>query len=123
MTAEADEDRYLDLTLQPLINDDGQVEAIFCRGQDVTEQVKALAVQQFLRDELAHRLGNILAVVVALAEQSAARTPSLERFRTVFGARLSALAAINALLNRHGPEVSVEAVLTPSRVRCSGQAL
>ncbi len=110
MTAEADEDRYLDLTLQPLINDDGQVEAIFCRGQDVTEQVKALAVQQFLRDELAHRLGNILAVVVALAEQSAARTPSLERFRTVFGARLSALAAINALLNRHGPEVSVEAV-------------
>ena len=126
MTAEAEEDRYLDLTLQPLINDDGQVEAIFCRGQDVTEQVQALAVQQFLREELAHRQGNILAVVVALAEQSAAQSPSLDQFRTVFAGRLSALSAVNALLNRDGPDVSVAAIFDavaqprPGRGRMSG---
>ena len=110
MTAEAEDDRFLDLNLQPLTNDDGRVEAIFCRGQDVTEQVQALAVQQFLREELAHRQGNILAVVVALAEQSAAQAPSLARFRTVFAGRLSALAAVNALLNRDGPDVAVAAI-------------
>lgn len=111
MPPESGEDRFLDLTLQPLTNDDGQVEAIFCRGRDVTEHVQALAVQRFLREELAHRQGNILAVVVALAEQSAAQSPSLDKFRTVFADRLSALAAINALLNRHGPDVSVAAIL------------
>jgi len=107
MSAEAEDDRFLDLTLQPLTNEAGQVEAIFCRGRDVTEQVRGLEVQRFLREELAHRQGNILAVVLALAEQSAAQAPSLDSFRTVFASRLSALAAVNALLNRKGQDVSL----------------
>ena len=121
MTADADEDRYLDLTLQPLTNEAGQVEAVFCRGRDVTEQVRAQAVQQFLREELAHRHGNMLAIVLALAEQSSAEAVSLDCFRTVFASRLSTLAAVNILLNRDGPEVSVEnifdAVAHPCRPR------
>jgi PAS domain S-box-containing protein len=107
MTAEADEDRYLDLTLQPLTNDEGEVEAIFCRGQDVTEQVRTLAVQQFLREELAHCQGNTLAVVLALAEQSSVHAASLDEFKTVFAGRLAALAAVNATLNTEGPDVSL----------------
>jgi PAS domain S-box-containing protein len=110
MSADAREDRFLDLTLQPLTNEAGQVEAIFCRGEDVTEQVRALELQRFLREELAHRQGNILAVVLALAEQSAAQAPSLDSFRAVFAGRLSALAAMNALLNRKGWDVSLEDV-------------
>ena len=110
-TADGEDDRYLDLTLQPLTNEAGQVEAIFCRGRDVTEQVRALEVQRFLREELAHRQGNVLAVVLALAEQSAAQASSLDCFRTVFAGRLSALAAVNILLNREGPDVSLAALL------------
>jgi len=97
------------------------------RGQDVTEQVRALAVQRFLREELAHRNGNILAVVLALAEQSAAQAPSLEHFRGVFAGRLSALAALNTLLNRQGPDVSLADILGavartfPARGRISGE--
>ncbi|MFN3814778.1 PAS domain-containing protein [Brevundimonas sp.] len=121
LTPEAEEDHFLDLTLQPLSNEDGKVEAIFCRGQDVTEQVRAQAVQRFLREELAHRQGNILAVVLAIAEQAAAQTTSLERFRTTFAGRLSAVAAVNCLLNRHGPDVSLadifSAVARPLRER------
>ncbi|MFT4953958.1 MAG: two-component sensor histidine kinase [Brevundimonas sp.] len=109
--ADPEKDRYLDLSLQPLTNEAAKVEAIFCRGRDVTEQVHALKVQQFLREELAHRQGNILAVVLALAEQSAAQAPSLDQFRTVFAGRLSALAAVNILLNREGPDVSLAALL------------
>ena len=128
MSAEAEEDRFLDLTLQPLTNEAGQVEAIFCRGRDVTEQVQALEVQRFLREELGHRQGNILAVVLALAEQSAAQAPSLDSFRSVFAGRLSALAAVNALLNRKGQDVSIEDVFAvvahpfarPGRISGSG---
>lgn len=126
LTADADEDRYLDLTLQPLTNEAGQVEAVFCRGRDVTEQVRAQAVQQFLREELAHRHGNMLAIVLALAEQSSTEAASMDCFRTVFAGRLSTLAAVNILLNRDGPEVSVEnifdAVAHPCRphARMSG---
>ncbi|MEH6664848.1 MAG: PAS domain-containing protein [Brevundimonas sp.] len=111
MTRDAAHDHFIDLTLQPLTSDDGQVEAIFCRGQDVTESVRALATQSFLRDELAHREGNILAVVLALAEQSASHAPSLDQFRASFAGRLSALAAVNAALNAQGPAVSVAALL------------
>lgn len=111
MTVEAEEDRYLDLTLQPLIDDGGRVEAIFCRGQDVTEQVRAQAVQSYLREELAHRQGNILAVVLALAEQSAVHAPSLDSFRAAFGGRLGTLAAVNTALNVEGPDVSVAGLL------------
>jgi PAS domain S-box-containing protein len=119
ISADARDHRFLDLTLQPLTNEAGQVEAIFCRGKDVTQQVRALEVQRFLREELAHRQGNILAVVLALAEQSAAQALSLDSFRTVFAGRLSALAAMNALLNRKGRDASVadvfQAVAHPLR--------
>ncbi len=111
MTAQGVEDRFLDLTLQPLTNEDGQVEAIFCRGQDVTEQIRAQAAQRFLREELAHRQGNILAVVLALAEQSAARATSLEAFQSAFASRLSALSAIHSLLNRAGPDLPMAALI------------
>jgi two-component sensor histidine kinase len=111
MTREATHDNFIDLTLQPLTSDDGQVEAIFCHGQDVTESVRALATQSFLRDELAHREGNILAVVLALAEQSAVHAPSLDCFRAAFAGRLATLAAVNAALSAQGPDVSVAALL------------
>lgn len=111
MTARGIEDRFLDLTLQPLTDDDGRVEAVFCRGQDVTEQVRAQAAQRFLREELAHRQGNILAVVLALAEQSAARAASLEAFKAAFAARLSALSAIHSLLNSDGPDLPIPSLL------------
>ncbi|MBA3999733.1 MAG: hypothetical protein C0461_03980 [Brevundimonas sp.] len=107
MTPETGEDRFIDLTLQPLTNDDGEVEAIFCRSQDVTEQVRALTVQQFLREELAHCQGNTLAVVLALAEQSAGHAASLDEFKADFAGRLSALGAVNATLNTEGPDVSL----------------
>ena len=121
LTPEAAEDRFIDLTLQPLTNDDGAVEAIFCRGQDVTEQVRTLAVQRFLREELAHRQGNTLAVVLALAEQSAVHAASLDEFKADFAGRLSALAAVNATLNAEGPDVSL-AGLFKAVAQCGGLA-
>lgn len=106
-----DEEHFLDITLQPLTNDDGAVEAIFCRGQDVTRQVRDRAVQSFLREELAHCQGNTLAVVLALAEQSAVHAGSLEQFRAIFAGRLAALAAVNAALTTEGPDVSLAGLL------------
>ena len=78
-------------------------------------------MQRFLREELAHRQGNTLAVVLALAEQIAVHAASLDETKADFAGRLSALAAVNATLNAEGPDVSL-AGLFEAVAQCGGLA-
>ena len=67
---------------------------------DITEQLEAEEQTRFLMGELNHRTKNILAVVQAIARQTA-KHASPDSFHAVFGNRIGSLAASNDLLLRN----------------------
>jgi PAS domain S-box-containing protein len=97
-----------------VVRADGQVRWIYVRAQasasgdkpakvygvsmDVTERKEREAHIRFLLSEVSHRSKNLLAVVQAIATQTARSTPSPLSFADDFGARLKSLAASLDLL-------------------------
>ncbi len=92
--------RWHDLHIEPLRNEAGDVIGLTCASVDVTERKEGEAHLRLLLRELTHRSKNLLAVIQAMARQTARHTGSVEGFLTQFGARLQALAASHDLLVR-----------------------
>src|SRR5690349_20668182 len=92
--------RWHDLHIEPLRNDTGEVVGLTCASVDVTERKEGEAHLRLLLRELTHRSKNLLAVIQAMARQTARHAGSAESFLTQFGARLQALAASHDLLVR-----------------------
>jgi two-component sensor histidine kinase len=70
--------------------------------QDVSERKAAEARQELLLAELSHRVKNMLAVILAIASQTAARAVSTTAFVEAFRGRLGALATAHDLLTATG---------------------
>lgn len=64
-------------------------------------QSKELELQKLLLDELDHRVKNLLAVVLSIAQQTIRSTPDLMSFQENFTGRLQNLARIQKLLRGH----------------------
>src|SRR5690242_18557165 len=92
--------RWHDLHIEPLCNDSGEVVGLACASIDVTERREAEAHLRLLLRELTHRSKNLLAVIQAMARQTARHVGSIDGFLSQFGARLQALAASHDLLVR-----------------------
>src|SRR5262244_3084465 len=92
--------RWHDLHIEPLRNEAGDVVGLTCASVDVTERKEGEAHLRLLLRELTHRSKNLLAVIQAMARQTAQHAGSVETFLTQFGARLQALAASHDLLIR-----------------------
>ena len=92
--------RWHDLHIEPLRNEAGEVVGLTCASVDVTERKEGEAHLRLLLRELTHRSKNLLAVIQAMARQTARHTGSIETFLTQFSARLQALAASHDLLVR-----------------------
>lgn len=92
--------RWHDLHIEPLRNDAGVVVGLTCASVDVTERKEGEAHLRLLLRELTHRSKNLLAVIQAMARQTARHAGSTESFLKQFGARLHALAASHDLLVR-----------------------
>src|SRR5215813_12075229 len=92
--------RWHDLHIEPLRNEAGDVVGLTCASVDVTERKEGEAHLRLLLRELTHRSKNLLAVIQAMARQTARHAGSVEGFLTQFGARLQALAASHDLLVR-----------------------
>jgi PAS domain S-box-containing protein len=92
--------RWHDLHIEPLRNDVGEVVGLTCASVDVTERKEGDAHLRLLLRELTHRSKNLLAVIQAMARQTARHAGSVDSFLTQFGARLQALAASHDLLVR-----------------------
>jgi len=60
----------LDFVYQPILNDAGDVSAIFVQGSDVTEHVRTETHLKLVNDELKHRVKNTLAMVSSIASQT-----------------------------------------------------
>jgi PAS domain S-box-containing protein len=101
--------RWHDLHIEPLRNEAGEIMGLTCAAVDVTERKEGEAHLRLLLRELTHRSKNLLAVIQAMARQTARHAGSIEPFLEQFGARLQALAASHDLLvreNWHGASVS-----------------
>ncbi len=103
--ATALQEYILSFIYQPIFDDQGEVNAIFIEGFDVTDvhlahetlgkRERALLL---LVNELNHRVKNSLATVQAIAAQTFRNDDSMEHARTKFSARLIALATAHDVL-------------------------
>jgi PAS domain S-box-containing protein len=78
--------------------EDGRAVRILGTARDITERKHRETHVRMLLRELVHRSKNLLAVVQAMARQTAAGSPSVEDFQRKFGARLQALSMAHDLL-------------------------
>jgi PAS domain S-box-containing protein len=91
---------WFDLHVEPLRNDAGDIIGLAGAAVDMTERKESEAHLRLLLRELTHRSKNLLAVIQAMARQTARHAGSVEGFLSQFGARLQALAASHDLLVR-----------------------
>jgi len=92
--------RWHDLHVEPLRNEAGDIVGLSGAAVDVTERKEGEAHLRLLLRELTHRSKNLLAVIQAMARQTARHAGSTETFLTQFADRLQALAASHDLLVR-----------------------
>ena len=100
--------RWLDLHVEPLRNGAGDIVGLAGASVDMTERKEGEAHLRLLLRELTHRSKNLLAVIQAMARQTARHAGSVDSFLNRFGARVQALAASHDLLVRgswHGASV------------------
>jgi PAS domain S-box-containing protein len=91
-------DRWFDFHIEPLRDLTGKIVGLTCAAVDITERKEGEAHLRLLMRELTHRSKNLLAVIQAMARQTARHTGTTERFLEQFGARLQALATSHDLL-------------------------
>ncbi len=94
--------RWYDLHVEPLPDVTGSIAGLTCAAVDVTERKAGEAHLRLLMRELTHRSKNLLAVIQAMARQTARHAGTTEAFLERFGARLQALATSHDLLIQEG---------------------
>lgn len=99
---DGDHDRWFDLHIEPLRDLKGGIVGLTCAAVDITERKDHEAHLRILMRELTHRSKNLLAVIQAMARQTARHAGSTALFLERFGARLQALAASHDLLVQEG---------------------
>jgi PAS domain S-box-containing protein len=91
-------ERWHDLHIEPLRDIGGAIVGLSCAAVDITERKEGESHLRLLMRELTHRSKNLLAVIQAMARQTARHVGSIDGFLTQFGARLQALATSHDLL-------------------------
>lgn len=114
------------LLMEALRNDDGNAIGTTSVAVEITERKEAENQLRMLLRELTHRSKNLLAVIQAIARQTASRTKTIDDFLDRFGARLVAIGCSQDLLvadNWHGASLRtlVEQQLNMHADRLGGQ--
>jgi PAS domain S-box-containing protein len=93
---------WYDLHVEPLHDVTGSIAGLTCAAVDITERKAGEAHLRVLMRELTHRSKNLLAVIQAMARQTARHAGSTESFLDRFNARLQAMATSHDLLIQEG---------------------
>lgn len=93
-------ERWFDLHIEPLRNSIGTVTGLACAAVDISKRKEDEAHLRLLLRELTHRSKNLLAVIQAMARQTARHAGSMDGFLNQFSGRLQSLAAAHDLLVR-----------------------
>lgn len=122
----------ISLSVSPLRDRMGRIVGAAKVARDISDRKRAEHLQQLLIQELNHRVKNTLAMVQAIASQSAARATSPQDFVTGFSGRIQAMARAHTLLSRnHFEQAEVADIVRDQvllgaeseRVSCSGPGL
>lgn len=89
---------WFDIHIEPARGASGEVTGLNGAMVDITDRKENEAHLRLLMRELTHRSKNLLAVIQAMARQTARHARSTERFLQLFSARLQALARSHDLL-------------------------
>ncbi|MEA2935585.1 MAG: hypothetical protein QOD74_2231 [Variibacter sp.] len=95
-------DRWFDFHVEALRDARGETIGLTSAAIEVTERKESEAQLRLLMRELTHRSKNLLAVIQAMARQTARSATSIERFIEQFSGRLQALAMSHDLLLQEG---------------------
>jgi PAS domain S-box-containing protein len=101
--------RWHDMHIEPLRDEAGGIVGLTCASVDVTERKEGEAHLRLLLRELTHRSKNLLAVIQAMARQTARHAGSTESFLSQFSSRLQGMACSHDLLVReswHGASLN-----------------
>ncbi|OKL45130.1 sensor histidine kinase [Pseudovibrio exalbescens] len=90
-----------DLSLEPILDADKRVTGLIGTAVDLTHKREQENHMRLIMRELSHRSKNLLAVIQAMASQTAASARSKDEFFESFSARLQAMAASHDLLVNH----------------------
>lgn len=90
--------QWYDLHIEPLRDATGGIVGLICAAVDITERKESEAHLRLLMRELTHRSKNLLAVIQAMARQTALQGGTVANFLERFGARLQALSRSHDLL-------------------------
>ncbi|NNE56615.1 MAG: PAS domain S-box protein [Hellea sp.] len=118
------------ITSSPITNRDGDVVGYSKILRDVSERIAAVNHQKLLMQELAHRSKNQMAVISAMARQTAKNSKSIQDFRKTFEQRLQGLSVSIGLLVERGWSgapldqlINIQSktfITEKSKLRCSG---
>jgi two-component sensor histidine kinase len=90
--------RWYDFHVEPIRNVSGDMVGVTGAAVDITERKESEAHLRLLMRELTHRSKNLLAVIQAMARQTAKHTGSVQIFLERFSARVQALARSHDIL-------------------------
>lgn len=101
VATDAGDPRWI-LTHGRVIAHDGEVKLVVGTSVDVTKRKQAEERRALLMGELAHRAKNGIAVIMAIVQQSARSSDSVEGFERLLMARLQSMAAAQDLVTETG---------------------
>lgn len=90
--------RWYDLHIEPMRDVSGSLVGLTGAAIDITDRKEGEAHLRLLMRELTHRSKNLLAVIQAMAHQTARHTGTIEQFLERFSARVQALSRSHDLL-------------------------
>jgi PAS domain S-box-containing protein len=90
--------RWYDFHIEPIGDVSGSVMGVTGAAVDITERKESEAHLRLLMRELTHRSKNLLAVIQAMARQTAKHTGNVQTFLERFSARVQALARSHDIL-------------------------
>lgn len=93
---------WYDFHLEVLRDAEGVIIGLTGAAVDITDRKESEAHLRLLMRELTHRSKNLLAVIQAMARQTAKHAGNVERFLSRFGERLQALSRSHDLLVQEG---------------------
>jgi PAS domain S-box-containing protein len=93
---------WFDFHIEPLRDIEGEIVGVTGTAVDITQRKDGEAHLRMLMRELTHRSKNLLAVIQAMARQTARHSDSTADFLDRFSARLQALATSHDLLVQEG---------------------
>ncbi len=88
----------VEISNAPIFNKEGHFEGVCAVHRDITERRRAEEHLRFTMRELSHRSKNLLAVVQAMARQTARQASDFDDFESRFAGRMQALAHCHDLL-------------------------